>query len=140
MRRQTHKNTDSGFPFVPSCLRARYFPRSIVPGFSLSTWPLFLLSTPAKRASPILDTAFPHFGQSLTTEASRSRGTNPRVSKAQRNLSFLSTKEHKKSIIQRIIAFNVIIHGILFFLCARALICVICGSLRGFRNQLSVTF
>ena len=33
--------------------------------------------------SLILDTGQPHFGQSLTTEASRSRGTNPRVSKAQ---------------------------------------------------------
>ena len=45
----------------------------------------FQLSTPAFAGFPILDTASPHFGQSLTTETSRSRGTNPRVSKAQRN-------------------------------------------------------
>ena len=33
----------------------------------------------------ILDSGLPHFGQSLTTETSRSRGTNLRVSKTQRN-------------------------------------------------------
>ena len=52
--------------------------------FNLSSFSRF--SLPRSGLPLILDTELPHFGQSLTTEASRSRGTNPRVSKAQRNL------------------------------------------------------
>ena len=69
--------------------------------FNLSSFSRFQLP----QSGNILDTGYPHFGQSLTTEASRSRGTDPRVSNAQRNLFSLSSVDQLRHFGHRSTSF-----------------------------------